>query len=475
MEPQTTPDKSRTIQFKPFPKQFEALLILLDLITNELLYGGGAGGGKTKLACSWLTIVAMKYPATRWMIGRRQLKRLKQSTLVTLLDVFREWGLRPSIDYNYNSSAGTITFWNKSEFLLMDLAKMPTDPNYDRLGSLEFTGGFIEEGQEVEEKAKEVVMSRIRYKLTEYNLVPKLLITCNPSKNYLYRDFYKPHKEGKLPAGKAFIKSLVTDNPHISPHYIESLKKIKDRILRERLLLGNWEYEDSDTALFSYDNIVDIFSNTLPQDEKLPDGTPKIKTEQYIICDAARYGNDKAVIERWEGLRRVERVVFPKSATTDIENAIRNIAAIHRIPMSNVCVDEEGVGGGVVDHLKCKGFVGGSGPIDVRYESEKKSETEYKINYRNLRAQCYHKLAEMTEDHLISVQDDDPEYQQELAEELEQIRVIKIDLDAKFQIISKDDIKAAIGRSPDYSDTLMMRMYFEINPKKTGWKVYGRK
>ena len=31
------------------------------------------------------------------------------------------------------------------------------------------------------------------------------------------------------------------------------------------------------------------------------------------------------------------------------------------------------------------------------------------------------------------------------------------------KILSKDEIKERIGRSPDLSDAMMMRMYFEIN------------
>lgn len=38
-----------------------------------------------------------------------------------------------------------------------------------------------------------------------------------------------------------------------------------------------------------------------------------------------------------------------------------------------------------------------------------------------------------------------------------------MDSDTKLSIISKEDIKDKIGRSPDYSDALMMRMYFEID------------
>lgn len=444
----------------------------MDRTHNEILFGGGAGGGKTTLACAWLIIVSLMYPGIRCVIGRKELKRLKQSVLLTLFDIFGEWELKHGTHYVYNGSAGTITFYNGSELQLMDLDRLPSDPNYERLGSVEYTFGFIEEASEVEEKAKEVVRSRLRYKLTEYDLVPKLLMTCNPSKNWLYSGYYKPSKEGTLAEDKAFIQSLVTDNPYISPHYIESLKKLKDRVLRERLLNGNWEYEDSDNALFQYDDLLDMFSTTLEQDIPQKEGEPpKPKVEQYISVDAARFGNDKAVLKRWVGLKLVEMKEFGKSATTLIEEEVRKMCASYFIPMSNVVVDEEGVGGGVVDHLKCKGFVGGSSPIDRRTDSEKQNRTEYKINYRNLRAQCYHKLAELVSEKKIAIAIDNQEYKNTVIQELEQIKVINIDTDGKFQIIGKDDIKLNIGRSPDYADTLMMRMYFEVNPKKHGWIV----
>jgi hypothetical protein len=34
-------------------------------------------------------------------------------------------------------------------------------------------------------------------------------------------------------------------------------------------------------------------------------------------------------------------------------------------------------------------------------------------------------------------------------------------------VISKDKIKEVLGRSPDYADTLMMRMWFELRPRIT--------
>jgi hypothetical protein len=40
-----------------------------------------------------------------------------------------------------------------------------------------------------------------------------------------------------------------------------------------------------------------------------------------------------------------------------------------------------------------------------------------------------------------------------------------VDNDMKKGVIPKDKVKAAIGRSPDFSDCLAMRMFFEYSPR----------
>lgn len=417
--------------------------------------------------------MAHLYPGSRWVIGRRELKRLKQSVLVSLFDLLSKWHFRPDIHYAYNSSSGSIKFRNGrdpvtneltfeggSEFVLMDLAPMPSDPNYDRLGSLEFTGGFIEEAAEVESKAKEVILSRLRYRLDEFGLVPKLLMTCNPHKGYLYMEFYKPWKNKTLTPDKAFVRSLVTDNPHIAAAYVESLRKLKDRVLRARLLLGDWEYSDDDLALFIYDALTDLFTNA-----------PDSDTTGYLVCDAARYGRDKAVIIRWEGLTAVEVDWWDKSSMPKLETELILRAQRHKIPLSHILVDEDGIGGGIVDHLKCKGFVGNSAAIEPKTDRELK-QVEYKVNFQNLRTQCYYELSEKVNGRLMSIPTDSQFIKDQVTEECEQIKARDVDKDVKFRIISKEDIKAALGRSPDFADTLMMRMYFEVKPEPKTARVH---
>jgi len=415
--------------------------------------------------------MAEAYPGSRWLIGRKELKRLKQSVLVTLFDLFSEWGFRAGVHYKYvsgqeskivfsNGPDPKDTFKHGSEFILMDLAHKPTDPDYERLGSTEFTGAFIEEASEVPPRAKEVIATRLRYRIDEFGLIPKLLLTCNPHKGYLYRQFYKPWKAGKLKPYRAFIRALVTDNPHISPRYTEALKKLKDKVLRARLLLGDWEYADDDLALFVYDALVDMFTNEIFSDEE-----EEKEAIEYLTCDVARKGRDKAVIMRWKGLKVIEIVTYDVSLMPTLETEILVLSQKHKIPRSRIVVDEDGIGGGVVDHLKCKGFVGNATPIDERSEKDKR-EVEFKINYKNLRAQCYYELAETVNDRILGIETDSTVIQDEIIEELEQIKAVDVDKDAKLKIIAKDDIKAQIGRSPDYADALMMRMYFELKPEK---------
>ena len=40
-----------------------------------------------------------------------------------------------------------------------------------------------------------------------------------------------------------------------------------------------------------------------------------------------------------------------------------------------------------------------------------------------------------------------------------------VDSDGKLAILPKYKVRELLGRSPDYADALMMRMYFELVPK----------
>ena len=77
-------------------KQTEALDYLEDGKTIEVLFGGGAGGGKSVLGCYWLLKCALKYPGSRYLMARRAATTLRQTTLNTLRQVARLQGLPAS-------------------------------------------------------------------------------------------------------------------------------------------------------------------------------------------------------------------------------------------------------------------------------------------------------------------------------------------------------------------------------------------
>src|SRR5688572_21413549 len=168
-------------------KQTEALDILEDNETNELLFGGGAGGGKSVLSCYWQIKRRLKYPGTRGLLGRAILKTLKETTLVTFFEVAAKQGLKANEHFKYNGQSNQIDFRNGSIILLKDLNQYPADPNFAELGSLEITDASIDEANQITEKARNIVKSRIRFRLDEYGLIPKCLYTCNPAKNWTYQ------------------------------------------------------------------------------------------------------------------------------------------------------------------------------------------------------------------------------------------------------------------------------------------------
>ena len=153
-------------------KQEFATFYLNDTTTEEVLYGGAAGGGKSAFGCLWLISMCQNYPNTRWLMGSAKLKTLKETTLNTFFELASKLDIGD--EFNYNAQSNVIYFNNGSEIILKDLFLYPSDPNYDSLGSLEITGAFIDECNQFVYKAWQIVKSRIRYKLTEYDLIPKI-------------------------------------------------------------------------------------------------------------------------------------------------------------------------------------------------------------------------------------------------------------------------------------------------------------
>jgi len=428
---------------KLLPKQENAVYYLKDKVTTEILYGGAAGGGKSKLGCLWLIEMCQTYEGTRWVMAREVLKALKETTLNTFFETSAELGINDQ--WEYKQQSGVIQWNNGSQILLKELKAKPTDPNFDSLGSLEITGAFVDETAQIVLKAWTVLKSRIRYKLKEYDLTPKILGSCNPSKNWNYKLFYKAKKNGDIASYRAFIQSLPSDNPHLPESYLNTLDQM-DLVSRKRLRDGDWEYDDDKATIISYDAIMDYWN---------PKHIEKLD-ETYLTIDVARKGKDKTVFRVWKGWLCVKRYEMKVSTVPEIIAKAHAIQSAFKITNSNTIADEDGVGGGVVDGLRCNGFINGSRPI---YDA---NTTDGDINYTNLKNQCSIRMAKRIEDRTVGELCNEPEVIETTSEEMEQIKYSDLDKDGKQSVLGKDKIKALIGRSPDDWDSIMMREWFTL-------------
>lgn len=445
------------ITINPTLKQHEAFQILEDKITTDFLFGGGAGGGKSWLGCEWLITMCLRYPDTRYFIARKTLKNLKKTTLRTFFKVAKHHGLKKDVDFIYQEQQAVITFpQTNSSIDLLEVAYNPSDPDYEDLGSSEYTSGWLEEAGEISFEAYDTLKSRIgRQGNDKYSIKGKLFITCNPKKNWLYTTFYKPHKLGELKETYRFIQSLVDDNPKNEKGYKENLLNIKSLAKKQRLLYGNWEYDDDPNTLINFDAITDLWTNSIDKTD-----------EKWCVVDVARYGRDMTVISLWRGLEWYSVKTFEKQATDTTEEYLKNLLRDERIPYSHCIIDEDGIGGGVVDHLRgVKGFIANSTPFPNKI-------TGKPDNFRNVKAQCAYYLSDLINNHEISITWEDTKLEETLTEELEQIKKKNIDNERKLEIESKDKVKELLGRSPDIADTMIMRMWFEfVSPTKSIDKI----
>jgi len=429
---------------KDHKKQAQALVILNDNRHTAILYGGAAGGAKTWTGSVDLTFKSLVYPGTRWFIGRNTLKSLRDSTLVTFYKTSGTYGLINGLHYKYHGTDNYIEFFNGSRIQLLDLEYKPSDPFYERYGSSEFTGGWIEEGGEVNFGAYDTLKTRIgRHLNDKYGLIGKIFITCNPKKNWLYSEFYKPSKDGTLSENMIFLSCLIQDNPFVEKDYIKILESTADKTRKERLLKGNWDYDDNPNAMCDYDAIQAIFKNDLA----------KRTGEMFLTADIARFGSDKARIAVWDNWSVIEHISFDVSKTTQIQQAITHLRQKYRIGKKQSIADEDGVGGGVVDNCGIIGFTNNGRPFDGE-------------NYQNLQSQCGYKLAEKINSAEMSIDCDLSQEDKEcITNELQQLQTYDVDSDGKLKIKPKELIKQDIGHSPDWRDLFLMRSYFEYQKK----------
>lgn len=416
-----------------------------------------------------------KYPGIRIGLGRKEGIRLRQTTLVTLLrEVHPIMGVTAE-EFTFSDQKGLIQYKNGSQIQLVDLKWEPSDPDYDTLGSLNFTHVVIEEVGEIRQKARDVFGSRKnRFLNQHYNIVGKTVMTQNPSQNFTRQEFYEPYKalgmgshrawpigEVEVAPGdvrvayRSFVKSLPTDNPFISRNYIENLKRLPPQE-RKRLFEGNWDYMDDDDVLFPS---LLLDRSTI---SSRPDYTP---VRRFIGVDVADKGKDKTIVSLIEN----GVLIMQKRLNVDTtgEKPISELYSLELIKFaqqhgftpkeaSKIALEGNGVGVGMRDFMRAKGWF-----ITV-YEATSQSRSD---GYYRL-----HTSMDEGSFQMLNVLET-------LTELRKQLMVHTYEFDEKLQpkVLQKKKIKEELGYSPDEADSAMIANWIQsggvLDPKRDASRI----
>ena len=177
------------------------------------------------------------------------------------------------------------------------------------------------------------------------------------------------------------------------------------------------------------------------------DGAADAPGEVVLAVDVARFGSDRSVILRRQGSRVMEVRTFRDMDTMQLAGWVA--AAIRETSPERVCVDEIGVGAGVVDRLKEQGY-----PIKGINVARRASQERI---FANLRAEGYWRLKELFASGEIAIPND-----HQLMGELAALRY-SYDSQGRVLMESKEAMRQRGLPSPDKADALMLAFLESAN------------
>lgn len=284
-------------------EQFDALRCKVQV------YGGGFANGKTAAACVLKALkYARDYPGCNGLIARSTYPKLND----TIRAEFLKWCPKHWIKSFPMSANGsnTCTLANGSTINFRYVAQQGSaqgEQSTSNLLSATYDWAIIDqiEDPEIVEKDFDDILGRLRG-MTPYAgddpTMPRtgprhFIITCNPTRNWVYRKLIKPvhmyketglvtpqllcirdgkteqpilDKDGKPQLLIGIVEGSTYENAaNLEPDFIETLESTYRGAMRDRFLLGGWgSYEglvyptfDEVTHMLPYDDVMDYLGN----------------------------------------------------------------------------------------------------------------------------------------------------------------------------------------------------------------------
>ena len=231
-----------TINYQPTPKQamFHASP------ANEILYGGAAGGGKTKAIVMDALFRTLKWPNTVAVIFRRTYRELEDT------DIKEAMGSYPESLAKYNAGRHEFRVMNGSKILFRHCENEADRFDYS---GLEAQFMYFDELTTFTQVIYDFLKTRLRAKKAlgvtpivrsasnpgniGHGWVKKMFVDAGPYMEIREQEIWSEalHKSKKIRT--QYIPSLATENPHITDDYIFELEQ-KPEALKQALLHGDW-------------------------------------------------------------------------------------------------------------------------------------------------------------------------------------------------------------------------------------------
>lgn len=213
---------------------------------------------------------------------------------------------------------------------------------------------------------------------------------------------------------------------------------------------------EGDNALTTLNDILELWSNDFVS-----------HGSKSMVVDVAGNGKDKFVVAIFSGLRMIHYEIHDKTDGFDIVAIMKRLKKRFKIKNHNIIFDSIGVGHAATGWFKgAYEFKSNLKPIrnrTISHEGKKKEVSDYK----DLRDDCAFKLADCINELDIFIECKmSQEVMEIIQQELGQLRTL-VNKNELRQLITKDEIKDNIGRSPDWMDVFIMLMITLLRKKKT--------
>lgn len=230
------PDVFGALEYTPTPKQ----QLFHDATEWDVLYGGAAGGGKTRALVMEAIRNCVKYPGLRVGAFRRTYGELKESLLAELAQA----GYAQTLGARWNGAEYNLTFPNSS-LIMFRYAENMVDASR-RLGG-QYQLLIFDERTQTAPDVIAFLESRLRSGRRD---IPVLGIKSatnpgGPGHSAVKERYIKATNYGEKVAvderGRTvrFIPSKLSDNPHVNPEYAADLQALPET-LRRAYLDGDW-------------------------------------------------------------------------------------------------------------------------------------------------------------------------------------------------------------------------------------------